>query len=438
MPGLYLPTETEFDPKSDDFISPFLSKERKYRHFDLPIGKQERSNLINFSIEHDVHRFLPLLGFTEEFRRVSFDASGLRSIKIKKRPIRYASHKDSNYLQHYSNYISKYYDAAIKEDGTDKSILAYRKGGATNIHHAKSLFDEIRIRKNCKVFTIDISGFFDSIDHTLLKKEVCALLKCPLLSGHHFTIWRNITRYSWVETSDIDKLLGKKRERQGRICSHKDFIDHIRGRDLGLIRTHDQTYGIPQGTPISGLYANIYLRTFDREISEYIEKYSGSYRRYSDDIAIVMPLDTKRKHIISILEKFLGEFELTISHEKTECAKFEAGKLVSEKPLQYLGFTYDGEQTLIRQSSLESYRRKMKRGIHSKLVAAKKKKIPSSEVFRRELLSRYTHLGRRRNFLRYAYKAADILNSEAIKKQVKRHTTWFNRAFQSEIKKIYG
>lgn len=438
MPGLYLPSEIEFDPKDDDFVSPFLSKERRYRHFDLPLDKSKRINTIDFLHEADKHRFLPLLGFTDETRRISFDADGSRNIKIKKRPIRYASHNDSNYLQHYSNHLSEYYDIAIKRDGIEKTILAYRRGGKTNIHHAKSLFDEVRERQDCKVFAIDISGFFDNIDHKLLKDEICALLGSSRLCGHHFTVWKNITSYSWVETSDIDELLGKKRERRGRICSQEDFKEHIRGRNSGLIRKNDQSFGIPQGTPVSGLYANIYIRTFDRELAEFVNKYDGSYRRYSDDIAIVMPIDTKSKHFISCFEKFLADFALSISAEKTECTEFKKGKLISNKPLQYLGFTYDGDQVLIRQSSLDAYRRKMKRGIHSKLVAAKKQKVPSENVYKRELLSRYTHLGRRRNFLRYAYKSADIMNSDEIRKQVKRHTTWFKRAFRSEIKKVYG
>ena len=37
MPGFYLPSENEFDPSTDDFVLPIVSKERKYKHFDLPL-----------------------------------------------------------------------------------------------------------------------------------------------------------------------------------------------------------------------------------------------------------------------------------------------------------------------------------------------------------------------------------------------------------------
>ena len=80
----------------------------------------------------------------------------------------------------------------------------------------------------------------------------------------------------------------------------------------------------------------------------------------------------------------------------------------------------------------------MRRGIHAKLVAAKAKEIPWFEVYQRELRSRYTHAGKRRNFIRYAYKAADIMNSPEIRQQVKKNVTWFDRAWESEVIKVYG
>jgi hypothetical protein len=76
----------------------------------------------------------------------------------------------------------------------------------------------------------------------------------------------------------------------------------------------------------------------------------------------------------------------------------------------------------------------MRRGIHTKLVAAKAKEVPSFEVYHRELRSRYTHAGKRRNFIRYAHKAADIMGSP----EVKRNMTWFDRAWESEVTKVYG
>jgi RNA-directed DNA polymerase len=436
MPGFYLPSENEFDPYNDDFVLPALSKERKYKHFDLPLPTREL--FFDFSREDKPHRFLPLLGFTDVARRYVRAATGLREVKLKERPIRFAGHEDSAYLQAYAGHLNGFYERALVGDRSSGSVLAYRRGGGTNIQHAKALFDEIKSRGNCSVFALDISGFFDCINHALLRDEVAELLGVTRLEGHHATVWKNVTRYSWVETADLDMLLGRKRNRQGRICSPADFVSHVRGRKAGLVRTHDQEFGIPQGTPVSGLYANIYLRTFDREMIAWCDGLGGSYRRYSDDIAVVLPLGAKERHVVPIVEKILADFELALSVDKTERADFRDGLLISSKPIQYLGFTFDGQKILIRPSSLDAYRGKMRRGIHAKMIAARAKKIPSPEVFQRESRSRYTHLGKRRNFLRYAYKAADIMGSPEIRQQVSRHVTWFDRAWKREAVRVYG
>ena len=44
--------------------------------------------------------------------------------------------------------------------------------------------------------------------------------------------------------------------------------------------------------------------------------------------------------------------------------------------------------------------------------------VAGKAVYKKKLLSRYSHLGRR-NFLRYGYLAAEILDSAAIKRQLR-------------------
>lgn len=438
MPGFYTPSETEFDPETDDFVIQFLSKERRYRHFDLPLRGDARKQVMDFSREDAPHRFLPLLDFTESLRRYTRNKTGKKEQKVKERNIRYASHEDSAYLQAYSDFLNKFYEDSLRADGTSASVLAYRRGGGTNIHHAKALFDEIGRRQDCTVVAMDISGFFDCLDHKILRDEIARAIGVTRLEKHHATVWKNITKYSWVETRDIDDLLGKRRNAHGRICSQKDFIDEVRGRSTGLVRTHGDRFGIPQGTPISGLYANIYLRTFDRQMMALVGECGGSYRRYSDDIAVVLPLGTKGRLVVAVTQKMLADVGLAMSEDKTEVADFKGGLLVSPRPLQYLGFTFDGKKTLIRPSSLDAYRAKMSRGIHAKMVAASAKRIPSFEVFKRESLSRYTHLGKRRNFLRYAYRASEVMGCSEIRAQVKGHVKWFQRAWEREATRVYG
>lgn len=450
MPGFYLPSENEFDPKIDDFVLRSISKERKYKHFDLPLQGRGREQDFDFSQEKEVHRFWPLLGFTDIARKYvrikddngnwKRDSNGdfLKEVVEKPRPIRFAGHEDAAYLQAYATHLNDFYERALIEDGTASNVLAYRKGGGTNIHHAKSLFDEITHRGECSVIAMDISGFFDNLDHLILRDEIMGLLGESRLDGHHGTVWKNVTRYSWVETIDLDERLGRRRNGRGRVCTPRDFVEHVQGRKNGLVRKHDKPFGIPQGTPVSGLYANIYLRTFDREMLDWCERRGGSYRRYSDDIAVVLPSLCATDNVVASVEAMLAKFKLKMSIKKTEMAHFKSGHLISANPIQYLGFTFDGTKTLIRHSSIDAYLGKMRRGIHAKLVAAKAKEVPSFQVYQRQLRSRYTHAGKRRNFIKYAHKAADIMGSPEIKQQVKRNVTWFERAWESEVNKVYG
>ncbi|MFO7551723.1 MAG: hypothetical protein R6W80_09970, partial [Haliea sp.] len=102
-----------------------------------------------------------------------------------------------------------------------------------------------------------------------------------------------------------------------------------------------------------------------------------------------------------------------------------AGSLRADKPLQYLGFTFDGKQTLIRSAALARYSDKMKRGVKfAKATRRKRNKLrlargeEAKPLFRRSLYKNYSHLGHR-NFISYGMQAAKTMESPAIKKQLK-------------------
>jgi RNA-directed DNA polymerase len=439
MPGSDLEEDAPFDPETDDFLHLAFLKERQYRHFDNPLSGNEREQ--GFDLEkHDIsHRFHPLLGFTDTKRRVIRDIStGALVTKNKPRLIRYASHADAAYLEVYGAQLSRIYEKSLIETGISDCVLAYRPLGGTNVHHAKRLFDEIRKRENCNVIAIDISGFFDTLDHRHLKSELASVVNRPKLEGHDWNVFKNIAKFSWVETDDLDKVLGKSRPMGGRICSPTDYQRHVRGSTSGLVRVHDLPFGIPQGTPVSGLFANIYMMSFDQDMQRLMQTLGGSYRRYSDDIALVAPSDVEPEELVEIARKILADYELCLSDDKTDISRFYGPVLHCDHAIQYLGFEFNGKETTIRESSLNSYREKMQNGIRAKLLAAKRKNIPASKVFKREVLSRYTHLGRRRNFLKYAFRSAELLGAPEIRQQVKGHMRWFNRAWIRNLNDVYN
>lgn len=83
--------------------------------------------------------------------------------------------------------------------------------------------------------------------------------------------------------------------------------------------------GVPQGSPISPLYSNIYLNVIDQEWHEmgYPEKLNASLHRYCDDVVLVC-----RKKATPVLEAFTGMAEkmgLSINHQKTYITKLTEG-----------------------------------------------------------------------------------------------------------------
>ena len=432
-PG-YAPDD-DYDPRIDDFV---LS-ERNYLHFDNRLERSERQNFRPTKSEILKNSFWPLIGYTLEERRLKKDASGSLVVKPKKRPIKFGSHKDAAILQFYAKSLSRDYEEALGAKGFSKSILAYRPGIGNNIDHAKSLFDEIRSRKNCTAIAIDISGFFDNVRHDVLFSQLKEVRNTARLSDVDFYLFQRMTKFEWVDSEVLEERLGSKYGRAGRICYPKDFRRLVRKGPKPGIQRNKEVWGIPQGTPLSGLYANISLLEFDQAMINLVQLFEGSYRRYSDDIAFLLPDTINQDHFLFQARRALDKIGLQLSEHKTEAAQFYSGKLTgaNAKAFQYLGFTFNGSQVLIRASSLTRYYSKMNRGIHSKIRAAKNKGVPSDEIYMRELFQKYTHFGKSRNFPRYAYRAADVFSAPEIRGQLRRHMTIFKRMVKRAITTIY-
>lgn len=180
---------------------------------------------------------------------------------------------------------------------------------------------------------------------------------------------------------------------------------------------------------------------FDKKINDFITSQKGMYRRYCDDIIIVLPMtqeDVKGKN--EEIAKFIystrdGIPNLELNEDKTEHFFYDNGIIEKIKGksnlINYLGFTFDGKTVRIRDKSLfkfycRAYRKikKVKENTDEKSFNAGKKAIYHS----------YTHLGASKysedhgNFLTYAYKADEIFSQSKlvvsnIRNQVKKH--WY-------------
>jgi RNA-directed DNA polymerase len=398
-------------------------KVRKYAHFDAPLTAEALQKFSVTPAEVSRHSFFPLLGYQKTTRKIDFSVFP-PLIKNKEREIKYASHTDSAIISIYCQKLSIYYEDHLHRNGLDKIVLAYRGGIGYNVPFAKSLIDEIRKLETCRVLCLDVSKFFDNICHDIARKNICRILGEPWLSDDWFKVLSRVTKYEYVSCETLEAKLGKS---QGpRICDINKFRRSVRP----IIKRNPDNFGIPQGTPISGLLANISMLEFDIGMHEKVNSLGGSYRRYSDDIAIVLPDEEHENSLITFANDLLARHGLSFNHDKTCRTTFvpsEQGQRYSGDILQYLGFTYDGSKILIRPESVKNFYAKMKTNIRRYIKSARKKDIEINSLRKRVLIGRFTHWGDNKNFVQYAYRAARELEAPEIKRQLRNHVKIFNR-----------
>ncbi len=426
----------------------------------------------------------------------------------KKRELYYASHLNSLIFSYYAKLLSDFYDAKLKsnEYNLNEVVTAYRSipihprneknSNKCNIDFANDIFKYITNYSEDKfsVITFDISSFFDHLNHKLLLEIWAEVLDKDKLPDDHFNVFKNITRFSHIDIVDIfeefknriytrninkfGKPLETKQKSIKKIkflrnqnaiafCTKAEFFK-VKGKLLqpsktkknkdGTIQYRD--FGIPQGSPISSVLANIYLLHFDKSINDFIQSTGGIYCRYSDDIVVVCPLLSKEK-LTDLVNKEITKYKLEIQASKTMAFQFQRinGKLACgqeypdrvnwNKNLIYLGFEFDGQNVLLKSASLSGYYRKMKRYINrAKRFSRHKKNHNGGEIFKRRIFKKFSYKGAKRtrkyiwdtkenkfektesynwgNFLSYTNKASKQMINNKIKQQTKRHWNIIN------------
>ncbi|MCJ8288377.1 MAG: hypothetical protein HRT58_21865 [Crocinitomicaceae bacterium] len=427
-----------------------LSK-RRYLHFDKRIWFERNIKFFKkyFASKGVVtHSFYPFIKsdiITPRYKKTGeFDSNNkaIRKREDKVRPIVYASHFDSYIYSYYSTVLTYKYKKLLNKHSLNDCVLAYLDTGKSNIDHAHESFEFIKNKGQCTALAFDISGFFDGLDHEILKNLWSVTIgKGGRLPADHFAVYKSLTDYHFVKKETIYssfpnlEVKQKKRESIDRLCTPKDFREIIRRN--GHIERNSFTNqlegssrfgnscGIPQGTPISACLSNIYMMNFDRTLDKLLKERNGLYRRYCDDILVVCDTEEAEEIKKFVLSEIL-KYELVINESKTEVTVFEntSNGLVGfarkgkEKNLQYLGFEFNGRNTYIRSSSMSRYYKRMTARIRENLKAAYGKNSIGNNVFRKKLYNRYTSKGER-NFISYARRAAEKMNSETIHKQYK-------------------
>lgn len=390
------------------------------------------------------HSFYPFIHCELDKSKFTND----KKVKPKYREIYYSAHVDSYIYQYYGNELNNMYNSYAKRSGINNVATAYRNcwKGKCNIHFAKEVFEFVASKNAAYIFVADLSNFFDTLDFKYLKQQIKTVMGVDSLDKAHYSIYKSLTHFSYVDYEDIEKikkLPRKKLKDLDRLFEIEDFRES-RGE---LVKTNSKGKGIPQGSSISAVYANTYMINFDRILNEYVTSRQGLYRRYCDDIIVVIPIDERDvssncDEIYTYIMKLQDDIpNIEINPDKTNQFIYYNSEIATVGELKkaevsYLGFNFDGKSVRIRDKSIfkfycRAYRKieqvntYLENGEKNKYIAGKK-----------AIYNNYTHLfnpkrakkknAKYGNFITYAYRAHKVFSDSTIidskiKLQLRRH-----------------
>lgn len=437
-------------------------KPKKYPHIGEPITLSDYNWIIDYvktPCKIKTHSFLPLIHKTIKQRKFRADKSkkertpSKKRFRIKKddknREIYFASHLDAQIFSYYNYLLVDAYDKYVELKSFNKCIVAYRKikvsstsdNNKCNIEFAESTFKFIKDNNNKKLSVIvaDVTSFFDNLNHKILKRKWCEILEEKSLPDDHYNIFKTLTRIKYVESKQLFKSYKKtmmvergvsnssvkkefkrvsikqssyfKEKNAVAFCTKSEFLSN----NLNLIISKNNTRGIPQGSPISATLANVYMLDFDETIYSKVDELNGYYQRYSDDLIIICE-QKDEDEILKLLRTSIADkniADLEIKSEKTKVYRFEEiegcfkgfqideiTKVPNYKiPLEYLGFTYDGNKVLIKTSGYSKFYRSMIKSFKKSASLAKNSKNPDKRIFKSKLYKRFTYKGAKRKII---------------------------------------
>lgn len=444
---------------------------KNYIHTDIPLSDKElikMRNIVQDKSKMVKYRFGPFITFNIAFKKYQI-SNGVPKIKLKKRVISLANHHDSYIYRYYANLLNYYYNDYVKLKGFSNCSAAYRyRQGKSNITTAKEVFDFIVDNGDMWIFKGDFSSFFDNLNHSYLKNMVKKVLRQDYLEEDWYRVITSITKYRKIFKSDLLEAIGKKRKNfvynfedgKSYFKNRRELNEFIKSGNLKISKKNN--VGIPQGTAISAVLANVYMIDFDEYIQNIMSDLNGLYRRYSDDFIICIPksvmhIKNLKSLVNTIIDRSNKLLHLKIEKSKTKTFSFskntQAISLIDDieknSVLSYLGFTFDGGTVAIRPKSIYKFIYKSKRninnlsqaesiwrrlsknqtieGCHSPLFSIVSKEYLNKHKFiiRRNIVKRYLsiplNVTSRISMLSYAEAAQKIMEKENKYKVVIRH-----------------
>lgn len=434
------PKTTRRIVRTDDWFRP-----KRLPHFDPPIT--DRATAVRLACDPAAvarHAFLPLIAFTKRHRRFTSRGSGAPAGSTKDRPLAFCANRDAVIFAYYAACLRDRYEALLHRLGIDACVVGYRSG-MSNIGVAHEAFAEIAARGRCTALALDIESFFNTIPHATLKASWTRVLgTVDAIPDDHYAVFRALTRYSSVDRDRCLERLGLPQDAPLEalpkpLCLIAEFRRQIRGDGTGLpslIETNTAAYGIPQGTPMSPVAANISMLEFDVAVAAGVARVGGSYRRYSDDILVVCnPEDARRVEAFVAASLATHAPGLRLKDSKAQRVQFHASGARVRPALQYLGFTFDGRQVLLRGTTLARQWRRLAAAVRwTKLrhrLAIAKVITGRDVIHRKALFTRFSHLGTDNFHTGYAARAARVMGTRAIRRQLRNHMRFIDERLRT-------